>query len=162
VAWEHTVAERASFGFAEQRLLFMYTFLLPEPSLWFVVAENASVGTGHAWGQVVVPLDNKVEFDLFVVNQTAKIEISKRGRIAFHADNGQVAQFSLHDMPKTVVPCGSTAVCMTCGGAYEATPIGGAVVRETGAVEARQSFDSVAAIYERIRPCYPPRRPRRR
>src|SRR3954468_18871905 len=31
-----------------------------------------------------------------------------------------------------------------------------AVVRETGAVEARRSFDRVAAVYERIRPGYPP------
>jgi hypothetical protein len=98
VAWEHTTDERATFGFAEKRLLLMYTWLQPEVAMWFVMAENASVGPGHAWGYVVVPTKNTVDFDLIVANQTAGIARSYRGQIRFDPDSGLVRRFALQEI----------------------------------------------------------------
>jgi hypothetical protein len=84
VAWEDTKKRKNTIGHkGAARLVPIWSFVEAPGLFWFVLPQKDLYGQGYAWGWVLRPIENHIDFDLRVTNETTGEGIEKTARLTF-------------------------------------------------------------------------------
>ena len=104
VAWENTKTRKNSIGHkGDARLMPIWSFIEAPGLFWFDLPQKDLYGSGYARGWVLRPLEDHVDFDLRVTNESTGESIENTARLTFD-EHGRAVSLDWVDLSSEPKP----------------------------------------------------------